>query len=255
MTVIESFKPPKYAPQDIFYQYKYLIEDAVFHSVLLNTLFFVVGTVLGHFLLALPVALALNLEFRARNWFRILMILPWTIPDVITGVIWSFIYNPANGFLNAVLIRWGLIKQPIPWLASPKLALFSVIMADIWRGYPYVMLVLLAGLQNIARELYEAAEVDGATTWERFFYVTLPQLKKVAMIALTLDFIWQFRRFGLIMSMTAGGPGRATEVLSTWVYKMYFTFFKPNYASAMAIVTALILLLFAIPYIREVSRE
>jgi len=245
MTLVDSLTPTK-SGSGLFYNYRMLVQDQTFLTAFKNTLLFVVGTVVGHLALGLAVALALN---------SVLMILPWTIPDVITGIIWAYIYHPMSGFLNAVLLKLGVIGTNVAWLGDPSLALPSVIMADIWRGYPYVMLVLLAGLQAIPKELYEAARVDGASIFREFTSITIPNLRRVAFIAIALDTIWQFRRYGLIMSMTAGGPGRATEIMSTWVYKTYFQYFKPNYAAAMAIIAALVLIIFAIPYVREVARD
>jgi len=254
MTLVDSLTPTK-GGSGLFYNYRMLFQDQIFLTVFKNTLLFVVGTVIGHLALGLLVALALNSAIKGKSILRVLMILPWTIPDVITGIIWAYIYHPMSGFLNAVLLKLGLIRTNVAWLGDPSLALPSVIMADIWRGYPYVMLVLLAGLQAIPKELYEAARVDGASIFREFTSITIPNLRRVGFIAIALDTIWQFRRYGLIMSMTAGGPGRATEIISTWVYKTYFQYFKPNYAAAMAIIAALVLIIFAIPYVREVARD
>jgi len=254
MTLVDSLTPTK-SGSGLFYNYRMLVQDQTFLTAFKNTLLFVVGTVVGHLALGLAVALALNSAVKGKSILRVLMILPWTIPDVITGIIWAYIYHPMSGFLNAVLLKLGVIGTNVAWLGDPSLALPSVIMADIWRGYPYVMLVLLAGLQAIPKELYEAARVDGASIFREFTSITIPNLRRVAFIAIALDTIWQFRRYGLIMSMTAGGPGRATEIMSTWVYKTYFQYFKPNYAAAMAIIAALVLIIFAIPYVREVARD
>lgn len=254
MTLVSSLTPPE-GQADVLYNYKLLLQDQTFIQTFKNTFIFVFGTVVGHFVIGLPVALALNTAIKGRSLFRTLMILPWTIPDVISGIIWQYIYNPTSGFLNALLLKVGVIHGNIPWLGNPRLALFSVIFADIWRGYPYVMLVLLAGLQGIPKELYEAAKVDGASPIKEFLFITLPNLRRIFYIALALDTIWQFRRFGLIRAMTNGGPGRATEIISTWTYKNYFIFFKTHYAAAMAISAAIILGLFSILYIREATRE
>lgn len=254
MTIIDSLKPVK-GGTGIFYNYRMLFYDETFITALKNTFVFVVGTVIGHLIFGMAVALVLNSAIKCRSLFRTLMILPWTLPDVITGIIWSYMYHPMSGFLNALLLKLGIISENIMWLGDPQLALFSIIMADIWRGYPYVMLIILSGLQSIPKELYEAARVDGTSGLQEFFFITIPNLYRIIYIAVVLDTIWQFRRFGLVMSMTAGGPGRSTEIISTWVYKTYFNYFKPNYAAAMAIVSAIILIIFSIPYIREVANE
>jgi multiple sugar transport system permease protein len=235
--------------------YKKLFKDPIFWNSLAKTFYFVGGTVALHLLLGLAVALALNSEIRARRFFRVIAILPWTVPDVISGLIWGFMYDPLSGIINDVLMKLRLTSTTIEWLANPTLAMPSVIFADVWRGYPYVMLILLAGLQAIPKELYEAARVDGASTIQEFWHITIPNLKPMIAIATALDIIWQTRRFGLIYVMTAGGPGHETEILSILVYKEYFKFFNFEYAAAMAVVMALLLLIISLPYIKMIVRR
>ncbi|MBC7251921.1 MAG: sugar ABC transporter permease, partial [Anaerolineae bacterium] len=218
--------------------YVKLAKDKLFWNALSITFRFVASTVLLHLLVGLAVALALNAQIRANRFFRVIAILPWTVPDVISGLIWRFMYNPTSGIINHFLRELGLTKSYIEWLAQPHLALPSVIFADVWRGYPFVMIILLAGLQAIPRELYEAARVDGASSLQEFRHITIPLLRRMIIIALALDTIWQFRRFGLIYNMTLGGPGHVTEILSLYVYKQYFKYFNFEYASAMAVVMA-----------------
>jgi len=230
--------------------YKRLIHDSVFWNSLGVSFFFVGGTVALHFLIGMAVALALNSEIRARRFFRVLALIPWTIPDVISGLVWRYMYNPTQGIINYTLMRTGLVDTYVEWLASARLAMPSVILADVWRGYPFVMIILLAGLQTIPRELYEAAKTDGASMIQEFWHITLPSLTRTIVVALALDTIWQFRRFGLIYTMTQGGPGRTTEIFSMLVYKQYFKFFNFEYASSIAVIMAVILLLISLPYLR-----
>jgi multiple sugar transport system permease protein len=143
-------------------------------------------------------------------------------------------YNPLYGALNDFLSRLGLIDSPVEWLSNPRLALFSVVVVNLWRGFPFVMLILLAGLQAIPEYLYEAAVIDGASKWQCFIHITIPGLRKMIVVALALDIVWEVRRFGLIQAMTGGGPGMLTEVLSTYTYKQYFQYFRFEYASAIA---------------------
>lgn len=257
MAVLNSFAPiwTKGLQGFTFAYYQKLFRDTIFWNSLARTAYFVGATVSLHLLLGLGVALALNSAVRARRFFRVMAILPWTVPDVIAGLVWAWMYDPLSGILNDLLHRLGLIASPVQWLANPKLVMPSVILADVWRGYPFVMLVLLAGLQAIPKEQYEAAKVDGASAIQEFLYVTLPNLKPMIAIATILDMIWQTRRFGLIWVMTEGGPARATEILSVLAYKQYFKFFNFEYASAISVVLAVILLLIGIPYIRVVSRR
>ena len=235
--------------------YVKLLSDELFWNSLKVTFIFVVSTVFLHHVIGMIVALALNAEIRAKRFFRLIAILPWTVPDVISGLIWRFMYNPTSGIINNLLIRSGITERYIEWLASPNLVLPSIIFADVWRGYPFVMIILLAGLQAIPREQYEAARVDGASRIQEFIHITVPNLLRIIVIALALDTIWQFRRFGLIYNMTLGGPGHTSEILSLYIYKHYFKYFNFEYASAMAVVMAVIMIIISYPYIRMITRK
>lgn len=234
--------------------YVNLVRDPLFWTSLRNTLLFVGSSVALHFVLGLALAVALNSEIRGRLVFRLIALLPWTVPDVIAGIIFRWMCNPLHGIINDTLYRLGLITEPIRWLSSPNLAMPSVVFANVWRGFPFVMLILLAGLQAIPRDLYEAAAIDGTSRIQSFLYITLPSLRKMIVVALALDVIWETRRFGLVQVMTAGGPGDKTEILSTLVYKQYFSFFRFEYASAVAVVMTVILLAASLPYIRLILK-
>jgi multiple sugar transport system permease protein len=253
--VVNSFTP-LWSPESTFTltNYTSLLGDKLFWNALFVTIVFVAGTVGLHVVLGMIVALALNSAIRARSFFQIIAILPWTVPDVISGLVWRFMYNPTSGVINHFLMQVGLTDRYIEWLTNPNLALFSVILADVWRGYPFVMIILLAGLKAIPTDYYEAAEVDGANAVQRFIYITIPGLSRVMYVALALDIIWQMRRFGLMYNMTLGGPGHATEILSLYIYKHYFKYFNFEYASAMAVVMAVVMLAISFPYIRMISR-
>jgi multiple sugar transport system permease protein len=239
-----------------FTHYQKAVGDPVLLQTFKNNFAFVTWSLVGHFVLGLGLALALNQALPGQTFFRLIALIPWTIPDVVAGIIFRWALNPINGCLNP-LIRMVFPSFPaeFQWLSSPTLAFPSVIVANVWRGYPLVMVMLLAGLMAIPRELYEAAAVDGAGKLKRFFHVTLPGLSTIILIALALDMVWEFRRFALVVTMTGGGPGTLTEVLSTLVYKTYFQFFTFEYASAMAILMSVVLFLLSLPYILLVGRE
>jgi multiple sugar transport system permease protein len=236
--------------------YQRAFRDPVLLQTFKNTFAFVALSLLGHFVLGLALALALNLALPGQTSFRLIALIPWTIPDVVAGIIFRWILNPIHGSLNPLLrLAFPSFPAEFQWLSSPTLAFPSVIFANIWRGYPLVMVMLLAGLMAIPREQYEAAEVDGAGRVKRFLHVTLPGLSTIILIALALDMVWEFRRFALVLTMTGGGPGTLTEVLSTLVYKSYFQFFTFEYASAMAILMSAVLFVLSLPYILLVGRE
>jgi multiple sugar transport system permease protein len=154
-----------------------------------------------------------------------------------------------------LLSRTGLVAEPIDWLGTPDLAFGAVMLAESWRGYPYAMLILLAGLQSIPRQQYEAAELDGASVMQKLFYVTLPNLRNMLIIAVVLDTIWESRLFGMVFSMTGGGPGYATQILTLLSYKQYFQFFNVPYGASIAVVLALVLFCISLPYLRISMRQ
>jgi multiple sugar transport system permease protein len=237
-------------------QYQKAFGDPVLAQTFRNTFAFVALSLLGHLLVGLALALALNQALPGQTAFRLIALVPWTIPDVVAGILFRWVLNPVHGSLNPLLQNLIPAFPPdFAWLSSPTLAFPSVILANVWRGYPLVMVMLLAGLMAIPRELYEAAAVDGAGRVKRFLYVTLPGLRTIALIALALDMVWEFRRFALVLTMTGGGPGTLTEVLATLVYKTYFQFFAFEYASAIAVLMSVVLFVLSLPYIVLVGRE
>jgi multiple sugar transport system permease protein len=235
--------------------YRALAGDPDFLTSLSNTVMFVSATVSLHLLLGLGVATLLNLEIRAKRVFRVVAILPWTMPDVIGGLIWRFMFDTLPGIVNSVLVQTGLIAEAIDWLGRPGLAFFCLVFAESWRGYPFVMLILLAGMQAIPRQQYEAAELDGASALQAFFKITIPYLRPMFIIALVLDTIWECRLFGMVYSMTGGGPGNSTQVLSLLTYKHYFQFFNTSYAASIAVVLAVVMLLVSFPYLRMTMKQ
>jgi len=232
-----------------------LVHDAEFLTSLLNTVIFVSTTVGFHLLIGLAVALLLNMEIKKKHFFRVIAILPWTVPDVIGGLIWGFMFDTLSGIVNAVLLKARFIAEPIDWLGNPKLSFPCLIFAEVWRGYPFAMLILLAGLQAIPKQQYEAAEIDGSSKIQSFFYITIPNLKYMFVIALVLDTIWECRLFGMVYSMTGGGPGYSSQVLSLLTYKHYFLYFNTSYAAAIAVVLASFMLIISIPYLRMTMRR
>ncbi len=251
-----SIKPEKAgAASYTLSHYTNLLKDPFFAKTFWNTAVFVFLSVASHMVLGLAVAMVLNRALPAKPLFRVIALLPWVVPDVVAGIIWKWMYDPLYGALNDVLLKIGFISTGVEWLSNPKLALFSVVLVNLWRGFPFVMLILLAGLQAIPRHLYEAAAIDGASKWQLFVHITIPGLRKMIVVALALDIVWEVRRFGLIQAMTKGGPGVLTEVLSTYTYKQYFQFFRFEYASAIAVVMSIVLLLVSLPYIWMISQE
>lgn len=236
-----------------FSHYATILSDPVFRQVGVNTLSLVLASVVGYVVLGLGLALLLNASLSGRDVFRTLAILPWTIPDVIVGIIWRWLLNPLYGPVNALLSAAGLGTSQ--WLADPTLAMPSVVIANLWRGTSFVMLILLAGLQAIPSDFYEAAAIDGAGRVQQFWYIVLPCLRAPLIVAIALSGIWEFRRFALVMSMTGGGPGMQTEILSIFIYRQYFDYYRFEMASAAAVLLALFILIVSIPQIRVMARQ
>jgi multiple sugar transport system permease protein len=185
------------------------------------------------FVLALGLALLLNTDLKGRWIARSLALVPWAMPPVVVGIMWKLFYQPQAGLLDEGLRRTHLPGQHIDWLSDFKWALPAVILVGIWAGMPQTTVALLAGLQGIAGELHEAAAVDGATTWQRFLHVTLPQLKPVILAITSIDFIWNFNSFGIVYVLTQGGPGTKTQLPMLFAYNAAFKYGEFGYAAAL----------------------
>src|SRR5689334_23017125 len=229
--------------------YARLWNDADFRGAVGNTILFTVASVACKFVIGMTIALLLNSRIPFRNVLSGLMLLPWIVPEVVTAMAWRSIYDPIFGGLNPILLNLGLIDHPRGWLSEPQLALPSVIAVNIWKGIPFYTILLLAGLKAIDKELYEAAEVDGAGAIKRFRNITLPGLKYVILVTVLLSTISTFNTFGLVYLMTGGGPGGATRLYSILAYEKAIVGlrFGPGAATAfsMAPVLAIFILLLA----------
>lgn len=227
-----------------------LASDQFFLSALAHTFVYAVIALTIEFLLGLGLALLLNSQIRARSIFRALLLLPMMLPGVVLGVIWRLMLNSNFGAVNGTLQRLGVNTESLTWTASAKLAMASVIMADVWQWTPFVFLILLAGLQAIPQEPYEAALVDGSSGWQTLRHVTLPLLKPAILIVLLLRTMDLLRVFDHIFILTEGGPGFATETLSLYIYRTAFRFSNFGYAVAMSFVLLLITNMISVGYIR-----
>jgi len=232
--------------------YAEVLKDSVFWVAVKNTAFFTGVSVIAHLVLGMGFALLLNtslLGSATKAVFRVLYILPWLFTVAIIAVLWRLLLNP-NGVLNYILQDLGLANSKVEWLASPSIALFSVTFINIWSGYPFYMMSLLAGLQGIPRDLYEAAHIDGAGPINRFIHVTLPQLRPIIVSIAMLDIIFTTQQFALIWMTTGGGPINVTEMLSTFTYKLAFNRYEFSVASASAVTIFAFSMVLAFFYVR-----
>jgi len=192
------------------------------------------------FALGLTTALLVNNSFKGRPIARLLVALPWAIPEIIAVVIFAWLFDSSFGLVNWLLIQLNVAGQPINWFSKPGAAFAAVSVVMIWKGYPFVSIMALAGLQSIPEDFYNAAKVDGANAWQRFAYITIPSLMPILGVSMILTMLWVFRDFSIIYTLTGGGPLGSTETLSIMTYEQAFGFFKMGYASAVGILTLVI---------------
>jgi len=235
--------------------YVKIATDPTFWLVLRQSALWVTGSLAFQFLLGLALALLLNERFPARGLYRSLILSPWAISGVIIAIMWKWMYNPQVGVLNEILVRLGLVSHRLAFLADPSTALPAVIFTNIWRGTPFFAVMLLAALQAVPKELYEAAAMDGAGPWQRFLHVTLPSIVPMIFAALLLRTIWIFNDVDLIFVMTDGGPVRASETLATFLYKKASRDLDFGMGSALAMVMFAILMTITALYYRAFRRS
>ena len=229
-----------------------LLGDRTFHISLGNTLYFTVMSISFHLLIGLAFALLLNTSVihpLLRGVLRAVYIIPWMFTATITAVIWRLLLNPV-GIVNFTLQALNIAAANIEWFSSSTLALHALTFVNVWAGYPFYMVSLLAGMQGIPGELYEAATIDGAGNVQRFRHITLPHLAPIIVSIAMLDFIWTMHLFPLVWMTTGGGPGRSTEMLATFTYKLAFTTFDFSLASASAVIILIVSIAVALLYIR-----
>lgn len=231
--------------------YTEVLSEGRFFSSLGKSLVFTVTAVFAKLVLGLVLALVLNRPFRGRSLFRAYFFLPWAIPWFTTAILFLWLFRLTGG-LNTMFSIFGF--SPIFWL-GPDLALLSGIIANIWKGFPFFMVSLLAGLQTIPKELYEAAQVDGASPFQQFLYITLPGLRNVILIVCTLSTLWTFGLFELLYIMTGGGPGDASKVLPILVYETGISMYQFGKGAAMAVLTVPLILLWVFMLVRLLRRE
>jgi multiple sugar transport system permease protein len=215
--------------------YRLAVTNPVLPGVIFNTAIFMVGSIVAQFGLGFLIALFFTRRFPLSGFLRSLILVPWLLPGVVTGIILRMMFDPNIGMVNQVLSDVGLIHTPIQWFANTHLALLVIVLANIWVGIPFNMLLLHGGLQDIPKELYEAARVDGAGRLRTFRSITLPLMRPVIAVVLVLGFIYTLKAFDIVMIMTGGGPMNATQLLSTWAYTL--SFYNTDFGQGAAIGT------------------
>ncbi|MCW6006432.1 sugar ABC transporter permease [Micromonospora sp. CPCC 205371] len=256
MVISYSFKDNVIVQQNSvfvgFANYTTVLTDPDFLAALKNTFVFITVSTVAHLVLGLGFALMLNTSLLS-GWtkaiFRIIYILPWLFTVAVIAVIWRLMLDP-SGVVNYLLTTLGGMQEGVNWLSDPGKALWALTFINIWAGFPFFMISILAGLQGISGDLYEAASVDGAGPVRQFWNVTIPQLRPVLISMAVLDLIWTSQQFALIWMTTGGGPLNVTEMLSTYTYKQAFSSYEFATASAAAVIVLLLTMVLAFFYVR-----
>lgn len=249
-----------------FRNFGQIFADPVFYKVLVRTVIWTVVNVFFHVTIGLWLAILLHRKLPGKAIMRLLLILPWAMPQYIVALTWKTMFNfqygavnqllgKLNVFLDSLLGIFGISKgfaiPAIQWLSDPVWAFVAVVITNVWLGFPFMMMISLGGLQSIPHELYEAADVDGASGWAKFRNITLPLLRPVLVPAIVLGTVWTFNMLNVIYLVTMGGPGESTHILVSYVYRAAFDFYRYGYAAAFSVVIFAILLLFGITFIRQ----
>ena len=219
-------------------------------NALVHSLIFTFFSILFQFTIGLGLAILLNKAFPLNNVMRGILLSGWQVPSVVTGTVFLWLFNLDYGLVNFLLTSLRLVHEPIAWFFQANTAMVAVIIANIWLGIPFNVILLSAGIAGLPEDVYEAATVDGANGWQKIFYITLPLLKSTIMAVLMLGFIYTLRVFDIIWIMTKGGPGIATEVLPTLAYRLSFINFNFGQSSAVSVIILAILLIAAVLYLK-----
>ena len=231
-----------------------LWDNQIYRQTLWNTIVYTIGATILKLGAGLGLALVLNEKLPLKRLIRSAVLLPWIVPTVLSAMAWLWLLTPNFSVLNWILVHSGLSQRGLPWLTSPSLAMFSVILVNTWRGIPFFAITLLAGLQTIPGELYEASAIDGAGAWHRFRYVTLPLLQPILLITLVLSMIWTFSDFQVVYGLTQGGPMNSTHVLATLSYQVGLASGNIGEGAAISLTMLPLLLILIVWQIRHLRR-
>lgn len=230
-----------------------LLKPGPFNSfipTITNTVVYVFGSLIPQLLFGFALALLLQKKFPGRSAYQGVIFVPWAISGFIIGIMWRWMFNGTGGVINDLLMKIGLINEPVAWLSSGSTAMFSVIVSNVWYGIPFFTIMITAALQSVPLDLYEAAAVDGANAFTRFRVVTLPHIKSVLILTTLLRAIWIFNGPETIMAMTDGGPAGATEIMTSYMYKQITVGMDYGMASAVGVICLLIMVIYTLVYLR-----
>ena len=237
--------------------YATVLHDKNFWNAISNTLFFVIVSMVAHLVIGMVFVLVLNTRYlgnKTKGIFRVIYALPWMFTASVIAILWRMMLDP-SGVLNYLMMTLHITSDKVSFLATRSIALQAVTLINIWSGYPFYMISILAGLQGISTDLYEASSLDGANTIQTYLRITLPQLKPILISLLMLDFVWTLQQFALIWMTTGGGPVNATETVSTYIYKQAFTKYQYSTASTGAVLLLIVCSIVGVLYVRQQRSE
>lgn len=235
--------------------YRAVFDDPLFGKAVANTVLFTVACIAAQFAIGMLLALFFRRSFPLNGVIRALFLLPWLIPLIVGSATWRAILEQDSGVLNVTLEKLHIIGAPVPWLTSPKVALISVILVNVWLGIPFNLTLLYSGLQDIPEDLYEAAALDGASPWKAFWNVTWPSLRSVVLVTLTLGVVYTLKVLDIILGLTGGGPANATATLALQSYQRSFVDFRFGQGAALSNILIVVSLVFAVGYLRLARRR
>ncbi|SEF86985.1 arabinogalactan oligomer / maltooligosaccharide transport system permease protein [Caloramator fervidus] len=236
-----------------FGNYAEILKDKLFYRTFLRTVIWTFTNVFFHVVIGVWLAILLNRKLPGKSVFRVLLILPWAMPQYIAAITWKGMFNYEFGAVNLILNKLGIEK--INWLGDPTYTLMAAIITNIWLGVPFMMMVALGGLQSIPSDLYESADIDGASSWQKFKNITIPMLKPVMVPAIILGTVWTFNMLNIIYIMKDGLPGDDVNILITKMYRDGFDLYRYGYAAALSVIIFIILTLFSIAYLKANQNE
>jgi multiple sugar transport system permease protein len=237
------------APWNGLENYRAIFSNPVFLTSLSNTFAFTVFSIIGQFVIGMSLAVFFQRMFPLSRLLRSLVLLPWLIPLIASAAVWKWILDQDSGILNVTLVGLHIVDSPIPWISSPSVALLSIVAVNIWLGIPFNTILLFGGLQEVPREYYEAAELDGAVGWKAFWHITWPSVQPTVSVVLVLGVVYTLKVLDIIIGLTNGGPANSTETLTTFSYHLSFVSFNFGQGAAVGNVLIVVSLVFALTYL------
>ena len=247
--LITSFTDEKTIQFVGFQNYIKVLKDPAFFIAVKNTVIWTVCVTISQFLIGFFLALLCSHKVKGISFLRPIFTFPWAIPSIVATLAWKWIYNTDFGVLNLLLRNLGIIQENISWLTVPRTAMLAAIIVSAWKGSPYYLMMLYAGLEGVPTDLYEAAEIDGANRRQRFIHITIPQIVPIISMSLTLGTIWTLNAYENLFALTGGGPSRKTETLPLYIYNTAFTYFRMHDAVVPSIVLFMCVIVLAGVYL------